>query len=405
MPRTPKVAIVGGGLGGLAACLAFHRRGIEAVVHEQTPELGEIGAGLNLSPNALKALRALGVEDEVLAVAARPPDQVIRSWRSGRVIARQRRGGDVARRFGAIFVSMHRADLLNVLARPLPESRIRLDAQCIGVETRGDVAAARFADGSEIEADIVIGADGLHSAVRDSLFGVIAPTFTGCICWRGMVPAEAVAHLEYGRDMTAWWGPHGHIVHYPVRRGELVNFVAHLDSDAWTEESWTYECDRGELMEAYARWNGDLLRLIESSARYYKWALYDRDPLERWGDGRITLLGDSAHPMLPYLGQGACMAIEDACILAEAVARAPAQPEEALRDYERLRQPRATRAQLGSRQRAKENHLASPIARLGRDLRMAWRSRFGADKSPTQAEWLYDYDVAAETGFSVGGQA
>jgi salicylate hydroxylase len=405
MTRAPKVAIIGGGLGGLAACLAFHRRGIEAVVHEQTPELGEIGAGLNLSPNALKALRALGVEDEAIAIGCQPPDQVVRSWRSGRVIARQQRGGDVADRFGAIFISIHRADLLDVLGHAVPESRIRLDAQCTGVETRGDVAVARFADGTEIEADIVIGADGIHSAVRDSLFGEVAPTFTGCICWRGLVPAEAVSHTDCGRDMTAWWGPHGHVVHYPVRRGELINFVAHLDSDRWTGESWTHECDRAELMEAYARWNGSLLRLIESSDRYYKWALYDRDPLARWSDGRITLLGDSAHPMLPYLGQGACMAIEDACILAEAVARAPDAPEQALRDYERLRLPRATRAQLGSRHRAKENHLASPIARLGCDLKMAWRSRFGADKSPTQAEWLYDYDVAAETGFSVGGRA
>ena len=143
-----------------------------------------------------------------------------------------------------------------------------------------------------------------------------------------------------------------------------------------------------------------LLRLFQSSERYYKWALYDREPLERWGEGRITLLGDSAHPMLPYLGQGACMAVEDGCILAEAVARSPGRLTEALRDYERLRMPRTKRAQLGSRQRARENHLASPIARLKRDLRMAWRSRFGNDKSPTQAEWLYHYDVAAETGFS-----
>jgi salicylate hydroxylase len=401
MPRSPKVAIIGGGLGGLAACLAFHRRGIEAAVHEQVGELGEIGAGLNLSPNALKALRALGVEDDAIDIGFQPRDQVVRSWRSGRVLGRQQRGGNVVERFGAIFISIHRADLLDVLARAVPESRIHLDSQCVGVETRGDVAAVRFADGTEIEADIVIGADGIHSAVRDSLFGQIAPTFTGCICWRGMVPVEAVADTGCDiEDVSAWWGPHGHVVHYPVRRGELINFVAHLNSDAWTEESWNHECGRDEVMEAYARWNKTLRRLIESSERYYKWALYDRDPLERWGEGRITLLGDSAHPMLPYLGQGACMAFEDACILAEAVAHAPDTPADALRDYERIRMPRATRAQLGSRHRAKENHLASPIARFRRDLKMAWRNRFGADKSPNQSEWLYEYDVAHENGFS-----
>jgi salicylate hydroxylase len=400
MPGTPRAAIIGGGLGGLASCLALHQRGIEAVVYEQTAELSEIGAGLNMSPNALKALRALGIEDEAIAIGFQPDDQVIRSWRSGRVIARQQRGGNIADRFGAIFLSMHRADLLAIFARALPESCVRLGARCTSVDAASEGAVARFADGTEIEADIIIGADGIHSAVRESLFGHIDPTFTGCICWRGLVPADAVAHIDSVRDMTAWWGPHGHIVHYPVRRGELVNFVAHLNSDGWTEESWTYECDREELMETYASWNKSLRQLIESSERYYKWALYDREPLERWGEGPITLLGDSAHPMLPYLGQGACMAIEDGCILAEAVARSPDRLTEALRDYERLRMPRTKRAQLGSRQRAKENHLASPFARLKRDLRMAYRSRFGKDKSPIQAEWLYDYDVSAENGYS-----
>jgi salicylate hydroxylase len=380
----------------------MHRRGIEAVVHEQTPELSEIGAGLNLSPNALKAFRALGIEDDAIAIGFQARDQVIRSWRSGRVIARQQRSGNVAERFGAVFLSIHRADLLAILARAVPERSIRLGARCTGVEAAEDGAVARFADGTEIEADIIVGADGIHSAVRDSLFGPIEPSFTGCICWRGLVPIDAIAHTEYARDMTAWWGPHGHVVHYPVRRGELVNFVAHLNSDGWTEESWTYECDRGEMMETYSKWNKSLLHLIESSERYYKWALYDREPLDSWGRGRVTLLGDSAHPMLPYLGQGACMAIEDGCILAEAVAGSPDRLTGALRDYERVRKPRTTRAQLGSRQRARENHLASPVARLKRDLRMAWRSRFGRDKSPTQAEWLYDYDVAAETDFSAG---
>jgi salicylate hydroxylase len=162
----------------------------------------------------------------------------------------------------------------------------------------------------------------------------------------------------------------------------------------------TRECDRAELMQTYARWNDALLRLFESSARYYKWALYDRDPLPAWGRGRVTLLGDSAHPMLPYLGQGAAMAVEDACILAEVVARFPDELTVALRTYEKLRMPRATRAQIGSRQRARENHLASPWKRAVRDAQIAWRSRFGADKTTLRGSWLYEYDVATETGFT-----
>ena len=405
MTRAPKVAIIGGGLGGLAAALALRQRGIAVEVYEQTPALSEIGAGLNLSPNALKAFRALGVEDQALAIGFVADDQVVRSWRSARVIARQQRGRNVTERFGAAFLCIHRADMLAIFADALPESCIHLGVQCVGVESTNGAAGARFADGTDIEADVVIGADGIHSAVREALFGPIAPNFTGCICWRGLVPVEAVADTPYGRDMTAWWGPHGHVVHYPVRRGELINFVAHFDSDGWTEESWTYECDRAELMETYARWNPALLRLIESSERYYKWALYDRDPLERWGEGRISLLGDSAHPMLPYLGQGACMAVEDGFVLADCLAKGGEDLTGALRAYERARMPRTTRAQLGSRHRAKQNHLASPFARLRRDLRMAYASRFGQDKSPIQAEWLYDYDVAAETGFSVQNES
>lgn len=400
MARTPKIAIVGGGLGGMAAALALRQRGIEAEVYEKTGALSEIGAGLNLSPNALKAFRALGIEREAIDIGFEAEDQVIRNFRSGRVLARQKRSGGIVERFGAIFLSIHRADLLDILARRLPDSAIHLSAACTGAENVEDGSVARFADGRSVEADLVIGADGIHSAVRDSAFGYRAPHFTGCICWRGLVPAEALAKTVHGREMTAWWGPHGHIVHYPVRRGELINFVAHSDSDAWTEESWTHECGREELMETYARWNKDLLQLIQSSERYYKWALYDRDPLESWVTGRIALLGDSAHPMLPYLGQGACMAIEDGCILAEAVARSPGDLDTALADYDRLRRPRASKAQLGSRYRAKQNHLASPWARFRRDLRMAYNSRFGRDRSPNQAEWLYEYDVARENGYS-----
>jgi len=393
--RTARVAIIGGGIGGLAAALAMHRRGIEVAVYEQAPELGEIGAGLNLSPNALKAFRALGVEREAVEIGYQAEYQVIRSWRSGRIIARVRRAGpDIVERFGANFLTIHRADLAAIFARALPDGTVRLGAICDAAGTRGGHAVARFADGSEIEADIVIGADGIRSAVRESLFGADAPRFTGCMCWRGLVPAEVLAGSGIAAsDMTAWWGPHGHVVHYPVRRGELVNFVAHYDSDGWTEESWTRECDRAELMETYARWNASLLRLIESSERYYKWALFDRDPLDRWSVGRVSLLGDAAHPMLPYLGQGAAMAVEDGCILADCIARNPDDPESALGDYERRRKPRTTRAQLGSRHRAKENHLVSPVARLRRDLRLALRSRFGADRTPSQAAWLYVYDV------------
>lgn len=401
MTARPKIVVIGGGLGGAAAALALHRRGFEVQVYEKSAELGEIGAGLNLSPNALKAFRYLGIEESAVKTGFQAREQLIRSYRSGRIIARPRRAGDIAERYGATFLTMHRADLLNMLVAALPDTLFHTDAECVSVEQRDNGAVAIFADGKSVEADVIIGADGIHSVVRDSLFGETAPRFTGCICWRGLVPGEALPDPAFARQMIAWWGPHGHIVHYPVRReGELVNFVAHYDSEEWTEESWTHECDRSELMEIYARWNPDLLGLIQSSEKYYKWALYDRDPLEKWTIGRVTLLGDSVHPMLPYLGQGACMAIEDGCVLAEAIAQTTDGIELALAKYECARKPRTTRAQLGSRVRARQNHLVSPFARFRRDVRIAWNSRFGADSSAGQAAAFYDYDVAKDNQFN-----
>jgi salicylate hydroxylase len=395
MPRAARIAIIGGGIGGLAAALALERRGAETIVCEQSGALSEIGAGLNLTPNAIKALRSLGLDDEIRAIGSGTDFLTIRSWKSGRVISRMRRG-DFPKRYGAPNVGVHRADLLDVLSGALKTTDIRLGARCIGVETRDRGAVARFADGSELEADIVVGADGIHSAVRTSLFGADAPRFTGCICWRGMAPIDAIPRDIDTSEGAMWLGPHGHVVHYHVRRGELVNIVAHFDSDAWTEESWTRQCDVSEVMTTYADWNSRLTRLYPCSERWYKWALYDRDPPERWSKGRATLLGDSAHAMLPYLGQGAAMAIEDACVLAAAVARESGDLDAALATYERLRVPRATAAVLGSRARARENHLTSRWRQVVRDVKLAVRDRIGLDTTVVQVDQLYSYDVGQE---------
>ena len=389
MTRRPlKIAVIGAGVGGLAAAVALRACGMEVSVHERSAELREIGAGLRLTPNALKALRALGCEEAAMAVGVRLDSSVTRSWRSGRVISVQELS---ATRYGAAALAIHRADMLDLFHQRLPGEILHLNAVCSGVDTDGGTAVARFADGSEIEADVIIGADGIHSAVRESLFGSDRPRFTGCICWRGLVPIDRFPHPANGSQR--WLGPHGHIVSYPVRRGELLNFVAHYDSDDWTGESWTQEADRAELASAYGHWNQEVRSLLAASERYYKWALYDREPLEQWGKGAVTLLGDAAHPMLPYLSQGASMTFEDACVLAQSLALTPAEPAQALRRYEAARRPRTARAQLGSRARAKENHLASPLAQLRRDIGTALRARFSADKSPDGVDWLYEFDV------------
>ncbi len=398
MRRSAKIAIIGGGIAGLAAALALRRRGVEVAVYEQAGELSEIGAGVQMTPNAMKALFALGLEEAAMRVAFEPEGQVLRSWKSGRLIYRAPVRGVFRDTFGAPHCSFHRADLLSVLAAPLPAGTVRLDARCIAVESGGAgarSAAARFADGSEIEADIVVGADGIHSTVRHLLFGADQPRFTGCLCWRGLVPVARVPPGLIEPSSLNWMGPHGHVVHYYVRRGEMVNFVAIHDTEEWTEESWIREADRGELMATYADWHGNLLRLFECSDRYFKWGLFDREPLSTWTRGRVTLLGDSAHAMLPFLAQGAAMGIEDGVVLAEWVARLPDDLDAALRRYEAMRVPRSSRAVLGSRERGKQNHLPSPWSRFRRDIEYAARRLFYPDGTAHRVAWLYGYDAMA----------
>jgi len=394
MTRKANVAIVGGGIGGLAAALALRQRGFEVTVYEQSPELGEIGAGVGLAPNAVKAIRSLELEKELLAIGWTAEYQVMQNGLDGRTMSRQPVAAS-ATKFGAPHLSVHRAELLDIFVRALPEACIRTAARCVSVTADRNGAVARFADGATVESDIVVGADGIHSAVRTSLFGPEAPRFTGCVCYRALVPAADVPPGISMKDAVLWMGPHGHIVHYPVKRGEVLNVVAHYDSDAWTEESWTRRCDVSELLTTYAGWHPALLDLIRTNKSWFKWALYDREPLAQWSVGRATLLGDSAHAMLPYLGQGAAMAIEDGCVLAACLDKST-DPDEALATYEQLRKPRTRRTVLASRARAKENHLASPWDRFKRDVRIAIRNRFGKDKTVFQGEWLYRYDVASE---------
>ena len=389
-----RVAIIGGGIGGLAAARALSRRGIEVRIYEAAPELREIGAGVALGPNAMKVLRSLDLEDDVRAVAGRSEWALTRNGRTGRVISRTSRAQQAAL-FGSAAATVHRADLLDVLAHSLPSHIVTLGARCTGVEPDGEVAVAHFQDGTEVEADLVVGADGIHSAVRASLFGPDAPRFTGKICYRSVVPVDAVPGGPPPNDNTQWLGPHGTIVLYPVRRDELINVVCHYDDEAYRHESWVSECERSEVLERYAGWHDLLLRTFSAGEVWYKWALYDRDPIPTWTHGRVTVLGDAAHPMLPYLGQGACQAIEDGCVLAAALAAEPDDPVAALDLYERSRRPRASQVVLASRERGVSNHLASPLAAWRRDVSIALRRRFGRDPDGRGAAWIPEYDASS----------
>jgi salicylate hydroxylase len=401
LARTARIAIIGGGIGGLTAAQALRLRGFDVRVYEAAPELKEIGAGVWLGPNAMKALRSLQLEAAVREVAWEPAYDVLRSWRTGRVISKAARQGQ-AERYGASGCAAHRADLLNVLATAVPAEVVTLGARCVSVETNGAVASARFDDGTGIEADVVVGADGIHSAVRASLFGPDAPRFTGKICYRSVIPIDAVPRdaLRLREENTTWLGPHGAVVIYGMRRGELVNVVAHYDDEAYTHESWITECDRDEVLERFRGWNESLGRIFSAGEAWYKWALYDRDPIPRWTVGRATVLGDAAHPMLPYLGQGACQAIEDGCLLAAALGSNLDDPPAALQRYERSRWPRASQVVLAARARGEDNHLVSPLAAWKRDIGIALRKRLLSDREGRGAAWIADYDAGSPSALA-----
>jgi salicylate hydroxylase len=393
----PRIAIVGAGLGGLAAAIALRRRGLDVTVYEQAAALGEVGAGLQLSPNAMKVLLALGLEDAVMRVAFEPAARVGRDGRTGRVIAVTTMKGHYHDTYGAGYYTFHRADLHASLVAALPAGCVRLGAKCAAVREAGDAALIDFADGTTVTADVVIGADGIHSVVRESLFGAQQPRFTGMVCWRGLVPAADMPAGMITDESNSWFGPHSTVVTYKVRGGELVNWAALYEQD-WREESWKTEGDPAEVRALYADWHPIVRELMSRTTRMYKWALFDRDPLPAWGRGRISLLGDAAHPMLPSNSQGGCMALEDGYALAEALAMSGVDPAAALRAYEAERMPRTARVQLAARAQLRKNNVVSPLARLRRDLAYRWQRLVDPKRHAYGLEWIYGHDVTTPRG-------
>jgi salicylate hydroxylase len=389
-----KVIIVGAGLGGLTAAATLARRGIEFTLLEQATQLGEIGAGVQLAPNAMKVLRALGLEKRAAEVGFEPGAHVIRNWKTSQVLARTPYKGVLTEIFGAAYYGYHRADLHDILRSRVPQDAIRLSARCAGVRTEGNQAIVTLADGSELTADAVIGADGIHSAVRGSLFGAEAPRFTGNACWRGMTPTSALPPGLIDPDMTVWFGPGASVVYYYIRGGTMINWVAAFESNEWAQESWNAEGRREEMLERFADWHPTIVSLLAHSDRYLKWGLFDRDPLPQWSKGRATLMGDACHPMLPYLAQGACMAIEDGYAVANALDKGRGDVVAALQAYEQARRERTARVQLLARARSVDNHLRDEASIRARDERFAKiREQQDNGKHSYGIEWIYEHDV------------
>jgi salicylate hydroxylase len=391
MTTSRSVAVVGGGIGGLTAALALLRAGLDVRVYEQATALSTAGAGIQLAPNCSRILGRLGLLDEVERVGVRPTAFEFRRWDDGRLLSQTPLGDSVERAYGAPYHHAHRADLMAVLADAVPADRVEVGRRCVGVAQRGERAEVRFADGSDAVADVVVGADGIHSAVRQAMFGVEQARFTGHVAYRGLVPAERVAHLRLERRCTVRLGPGAHFVHYFVAAGRLLNVVCVAEEGSWRRESWTDRADPAELRAAFRGWDPVVQGIIDALDAPLKWALFDRDPLPCWSVGAVTLLGDACHPMLPYGAQGAAQAVEDAAVLAACLG----QPDrwdvrEALARYESTRRDRAARVQAISRGNGVRFHLTDGPEQEARDAAMA--SSFGL--SP-EIDWLYGHDPVA----------
>jgi salicylate hydroxylase len=396
MAAPGKIAVIGAGIGGLAAALALLRRGLDVDVYEQAPQLGEVGAGIQISSNGSRVLYALGLEQALDAVAVLPSRRQIRHWSTGETWDWLELGATTAKRYGTPHLMLHRADLHGVLANAvhrLKPDAVHLAKRCVGIAQSKEHVEVSFADGARVSADYLVGADGIHSKVREHLFGPDKPEFTGVVAWRAVVPMASLPSHISSTVGTNWLGPKGHVLHYPIRRGELMNFISLVERDDWRIESWTVAGTRDELACDYPGWHPDVHAIIENITIPFKWALMVRAPMQRWSQGRITLLGDACHPILPFLGQGGVMAIEDGYVIAACLEKYFDDPANAFARYEDIRKERtaavvrtahANRAQVFSPALADKAAIAVSVAREWQQIRLRER-----------LDWLYAYDATA----------
>ena len=392
------MAIVGGGIGGLAAALWLRRAGVEATVYEQAPEPREVGAGIVVPPNLVRALRSVGLEPALQRFAVQlEAAWEFRRWQRGEVLSMQAMGQACVDLYGTHCYTAHRADLLQMLLQALQAmdgGAVVGDRRCTAVQQSGGQVQLQFQSREgqmhSVVADVAIGADGIHSVVRSAVLPPAEARFSGLCAFRCLVPAADAPAMALRPVQSLWLGPGRHFVHYPISAGRLVNVVAIVPAGEWRTESWTAEGQVADLAAAFDGWDPRVLQLIQSARDTRRWALYDRQPLERWSQGHLSLLGDAAHAMLPFFAQGAAQAVEDAVVLAACLQGAtPDSAAAALQRYEAIRRPRASEVQLMSRGREVRNHLPDGPEQQQRDAELARGDPL------RQSAWLYGHDVTA----------
>lgn len=365
------IAIIGAGIGGLAAATALRRQGVAVQVYEQARQFARIGAGIQMTPNAMRVFDGLGMRPQLEEIAFSPRSSLNRAHDTGAVTNEFPLAGAVLERYGMPFLAMHRGDLHAALAAQVPQAQISLGKKLVHLDQGDREVALRFEDGTEARARAVIAADGVHSLVRELLLGEEQPRFTGRVAYRTTFPASRLGSLDIGQSRTKWWGPDRHIVIYYVTRSQdEIYFVTSQPEDAgWlTPESWSAKGDLEVLREAYADFHPDVRAVLAACPDVHKWAIFQRDPLPSWGRGNIVLMGDACHPMTPYMAQGAAMALEDSIVLARCVAAHDSNLEAAFRLFEQVRKPRTSAVQAGS---SANNWM----------------------RQSTNPDWVYGYDV------------
>jgi salicylate hydroxylase len=383
-----RIAIVGGGLAGIATAQALNSFGIKAEVFEAAPALGEIGAAVNTSPQAVKALRAIGVGDGIAAVGHQSPGIYTRNMMTGEFLEFNDRF-KLAERYGAPYYSFHRADLLNALARGLEPTAIHLAHRLTGIEEREERITLNFANRTCFEAEYVIGADGVRSVLRRALYGADNPTYTGQMVWRsllnaGDIPQETLEPTGH----TQWVGPGRHLLAYKIRQGKLVNIVTQQDTDEWVEEGWSTRGNPDEMRASFPNSEPRLEKLLSIVTECSKWGLFTRPLTQNWGRGRVQLIGDAAHAMLPNAGQGACQAFEDAYILARWL-DACGDPAEAFANFRRVRIPRVHGVQRLSFSNSRFKHMRDATAQK-QSIAAGTGSVHG------NSEWVWGYNPVNE---------